>query len=1504
MGYLEGDAAEESKVNQEAAIRNRLLQQLPDYMVPSVFVWVDSWPVSVNGKLDRKALPEPTETRFTGTYEAPETATEVMLTRVWAVLLGREAEDISVSISFFALGGHSLLAVRLVNAIREAFGRKLALRSVFELPTIREQAFALENANAGVNRPAVISLPRPENGLIPTSFAQQRFWFIDRLQGGSSEYNIPAAFEVDGQFDITLAQNCMQRIVGRHAILRTVYSDSIQGPVQIVKNNFAINLTVTDFSLLTDAEQSAQIKSFLVTEAGTPFDLTNDLMVRVNYLKVSSTKGTLVVNMHHIASDGWSVQVMMREFVTLYSSGLSEDVSVLPALDIQYADYAMWQHQYLGVITQHQFSYWKNQLSALPVVHNVPLDFKRPEYQSHRGALVSRRLGRGVSSGLKILAQSNGLTPFMLSHAVVALVLAKHSDNSDIIIGTPVANRLNDELSPLIGCFVNTLVLRVNTEHEDFLSYLSHVKQTHMEAQDNQDVPFEKLVEHLNVTRSNAHTPVFQIMLSNNAEYSNVVDMQQVPLELPDVRLTMQSPQSVTAKYDLSIDISFNEDNLHVGWQYDTALFTQEHIEQMQEHLCNSFIQLASLENVNTLQLEDVVLSSEKELALLQEGLNSTVVASATDTSIQGLFERQVECKPDAIALICGERKLSFQELNRKANQLANFLREEHQVGKDTLVALYVNRTIEMVVGILGIMKAGGAYVPLDPAYPDGRLSYMLEDSRAKLVLTHSGVNSPVFDGLKVYNLDDASLYTDRPVANVTPESGYDADAAAYVIYTSGSTGKPKGVLVEQRNVLNFYSSFNILMRQMGALQSNWLWHGSFSFDASVKGILKLCSGNTVVLTGDVQSSDVTKLITLMQEHNIDVLNVTPALVPPYLDALEKNNALAVHFLVGGEHLSEQLAQRMYAYTHARNKRTVNCYGPTETTINASWSFIEKDMPVSIGRPLNNTQMYVLDGKGQLAPYGAVGELFIGGKSVTRGYLNKPELTAQRFIDNPWYSEELPGSSARLYRTGDSVRYLGDGNLQFLGRKDDQVKLRGYRIELGEIENELVSCKGIYRAVVKLNGEGKNQKIVAYLECESSVLSSSEHNELESTIKASLRSQLPEYMLPSFYIWLEEWPLLPSGKLNYSLLPSVEASLSVEDYQKPETETEQKLVEIWADLLQIDSNKLSMRANFFELGGHSILILQLVTQVNSSFTVKLSVRDVFKLPVLRDMAQLIARNDVANVTDWQPLTALNNVADSEHHLYVVPGVGGISVTMLPLAIEFKESVQLTLLDNRGLNHELKPYESLQQQVDEFVHAVESNQPQGKVILVGHSFGGTVIFEMGLSLERRGREVQLILLDSVLSPVARTLIDSREKKLIQLSNLWNLSFADNFPADEESDTVYELVRQKLVKLQLVDEENSDALLQRYLYVFGKQSQWLHQYQPETRLKGKVSLIHCADGPYTGFDRESLLARIQSSVENKVSVTEVSGDHHSMLRKPHSKELAAAIFEQLNNKEYKK
>ncbi|MET3498395.1 amino acid adenylation domain-containing protein, partial [Variovorax boronicumulans] len=994
----------------------------------------------------------------------------------------------------------------------------------------------------------------------------------------SAAYHIPGGVRLSGVLQCGALQRALDTSVARHEVLRTGFVRQDDGStVQLIAaEDIGLPLLLKDLSGCADRE--AELRNHAEAEASTPFDLTRAPLIRGRLLKLDEEEHALLVTMHHIASDGWSMGVLINELSALYTAFVQGEPDPLPALQIQYVDYAAWQRQRItGELLHRQLSFWREHLQGAPALLELPTDHPRSGVQDYSGTSVAIEIDEVTSQGLRALAARHGATLHMVLLAAWGALLSRLSGQSDVVVGTPIANRGRAEIEPVIGFFVNTLALRIELSGNPSVGeLLAQVKATTLAAQAHQDVPFEQVIEALNPVRSMAHQPLFQVMFAwQNAPEGT--------LELPGLKLQSLSGSDLTAKFDLTLALGESGGVIGGTLSYATALFERASVERFVAHLYTLLQGFVAGDTVrDSARVAQLPLLAQAERRQLLVEWNDTAREFPADGCIHALFEDQVERTPDAVALVFEDESLSYAELDARANRLAHHL-QSLGVGPDARVALLLERGVSMVVALLATLKAGGAYVPLDPAYPTERLAFMLQDCAPLVVLSDAACLRALAlpADLPVCRLDDPAAPWLALPGTAPAVPGLRGEHLAYVIYTSGSTGQPKGVMVAHAGIVMRLTG----MQQTIPLtpQDRFLQRTSISFDVAVQEILwTLTSGATLVLPHAGRHFDTGHLVALMASARVTVANFVPALLEQLLHspALAECHSLRV-ILCGGEALSAAILRRCLALLPAR---FFNIYGPTETVINALLWEGRADFPGSppLGTPLPNTCAYVLDAHGQPVPIGVAGELFISGAGVARGYLNRPDLTAERFVPDPFGA---PGS--RMYRSGDLARWRADGTLEYLGRNDHQVKVRGFRIELGEIEAALQGCPGVREAVVLARGEGADKQLVAYVTGE----------DVQAVVlREHLATRLPEYMVPAAYVQLEALPLTPNGKLDRRALPAPgDAAYGTRAFEPPQGEIEEELAHIWQDLLGLE--RVGRADNFFTLGGHSLLAVQLVSRI-------------------------------------------------------------------------------------------------------------------------------------------------------------------------------------------------------------------------------------------------------------------------------------------------------------------
>ncbi len=1176
-------------------LRQFLSSKLPLYMVPQAFVFLESLPLTTNRKVDRRALPAPDKIgNRRDQYVAPRNGIEEMLVQICTEIL--KVEQVGIYDNFFEIGGHSLLATQLVSRIRSLFKIELPLRSLFGAATVAELAHLigqLQQQNLTLTVPPI--LPRTKDTELPLSFAQQRLWFLDQLQPNSALYNIPMVLHFRGNLNQKALEQSLQEICDRHEVLRTNFVTIDGQPTQVIQTTRE-GISVVNLEDLTVHEQAEKTQQLKQKQATQPFDLAKESLIRITLGVLSETEHLLLVCMHHIISDGWSIEVFIHELTSLYNAYVQNQPANLAPLPIQYGDFALWQKQWLqGDVLQTQLNYWQNQLTAAPSLLSLPTDHPRPAVQSFVGTQQEFSLSPKLSQALTELSHQQGVTLFMTLLAAFDALLYRYTGSGDILVGTPIANRNRSEIEGLIGFFVNTLVMRTDlSDNPSFSQLLTRVREVTMDAYAHQDLPFEMLVEALQPERDLSHTPLFQVaFVLQNTPKSEIAMTGLTVTDLP--------PENTTAKFYLTLAMVNTDDGLKGVWEYNTDLFESSTIERLSGHFLNLLGGIAANPQARISQLP---LLTESETNQLLIEWNNTQVDYPEYKCIYQLFEEQVKRTPDAVAVVCSQQQLTYNELNCRANQLAHYL-QKLGVKADTLVGISLERSLEMIVGLLGILKAGGAYLPLDPDYPSERLQFAIADAQLSLLLTQEGL----IDKLPKHQAPLILLEQIREEINQNSQDNLTgvvtANNLANLIYTSGSTGKPKGVMVEHRGL------FNLAQAQIKTfnLQSNSriLQFASLNFDASIwEIILAMGAGATLYLDTKDALMPGLPLMGRLKDYAITHITLPPsALAALPLEEIPELQTI----IVGGEACSEELIKQW-----ATGRNFFNAYGPTETSVCATvekWT--DETLKVTIGRPIANTQVYILDCHLQPVPIGVPGELHIGGMGLARGYLNRPELTQEKFIPNPF--SNYPDS--RLYKTGDLARYLPDGKIEYLGRIDNQVKIRGFRIELGEIEALLNQNQAVQSSCVIVREDNLGDKrLVAY------VVLQPEINLTINEIRQFLRAKLPDYMVPTAFVLLDTFPLTPNGKIDRRALPVPDLQ-SQGEYIAPRNPIEEKIAQIWAEVLKLE--RVSIEDNFFELGGHSLLATQVISRCQEAFEIALPLRYLFESPTIAQLSAVILK---------------------------------------------------------------------------------------------------------------------------------------------------------------------------------------------------------------------------------------------------------------------------------------
>jgi amino acid adenylation domain-containing protein len=1211
-----------------AALRSYLQERLPEPMVPSLWEMLDSLPLTANGKVDRPALArretgaDGARAAVEGAFVAPRTPAEQLLAGIWSQVLG--VETVGVHDGFFELGGHSLLATRLVSRVRDLFGVELPLRAVFERPTIAGLAERLQaSAGAAVSgmaamaaAPRIVPVPRPADRRMPASFPQRRLWFLERLTPGLAVYHIPYALRVtsgsdpgiDSGIDPDVLERALVEVARRHEALRTTFAEAQGEPLQVIAPAPGLRLERIDLTALPEPERRAEALRLREREAARPFDLGRGPLVRAVLARLAEGEHELLLTLHHIVADGWSTEILLRELTELYEAFAAGRPSPLPALPVQYADFAVWQRRWMsGETLAREVAHWRRRLEGAPAALDLPTDRPRPAVQSFAGASLELALAAELAARVRAVSRREGATPFLAVLAAFGALLGRWSGQTDIPVGSTIANRNRSETEGLIGLFVNTLVLRCDLGGEPtFGELLARLRETTLAAHAHQDLPFEALVEELHPQRDLSRSPLFQVMLTWHSGHG--------AWAAEGLALTALPFAARTSRVDLTLGVLDTGGALELALEHATDLFDEATASRLLGHLQ---VLLAAALAAPGRRLSELPLLTAAEEAQLAAWNGTAVAYPGGSLGLHAEIEAQIERTPDAVAVTCEGASLTYRELGERAARLAGRLRELG-VGAESRVGICAERSLEMIAGLLGILWAGGAYVPLDPSYPSDRLAFMLEDAAVPVLLTQSRLEErlpalPSHPSQTVHTLrlDDPATWTAEPAAAVHPPPL----GAAYVIFTSGSTGRPKGVVNSHRGVVNrlvWMQSEYGLTADDRVLQKT-----PISFDVSVWELFwPLRTGARLVLARPGGHQDPAYLAGLIERERVTTLHFVPSMLQVFVDEGRAAGCRSLRRVIAsGEALPAGLAQRLLE--QAPWAELHNLYGPTEAAVDVTFHACRPgETRVPIGRPVANTRIHLLDHDGHPVPVGVAGELCIGGVQVARGYLARPDLTADRFVPDPFPGE--PGE--RLYRTGDLARRLPDGELEYLGRLDHQVKVRGHRIELGEIEAALARHPGVREALVLARGAGGDTALTVYVVPSGALPEADLGDGFEAELRRHLQASLPEPMVPAGWVMIETMPLGPSGKADRKALAAIEPRRTgpAAGAVAPRTPAERTLAEIWTEVLGLAPAGVHDR--FFDLGGHSILALRLLSRMRDAFGIELPLRAVFERPTIEGLA--------------------------------------------------------------------------------------------------------------------------------------------------------------------------------------------------------------------------------------------------------------------------------------------
>jgi amino acid adenylation domain-containing protein len=1308
------------------------------------------------------------------------------------------------------------------------------------------------------------------------SFSQKRLWFLDKLEGQAHTYKILLCLKALGNINIRALEKALNQIIRRHEVLRTVFKESEDNnePFQVILPELNVKLRLTDLSEVSKKVRDERARKTVYEEAIQPFDLSKGPLIRVSLTRLEKDEHILLFAIHHIVFDVWSINVFFKELSTFYKEIIADIPSVLPLPEVQYADFSQWQKNRIeGEAGESHLTFWKKHLQDAPPFTEIPLDHPRASVQTFAGERIHFEIDAELSKRIIQLSRKNNTSLFMSLYAVFAIQLFKYTGKKDIVIGTPVTNRNHKQLEPLIGFFLNTLALRFRlTEDLSFTDFLKHVKETVLKAQHHQEFPFEKLVDELNIERSLSHNPLFQIMfVFQNLSYESV-DLQGLSCTPFDFGFCV-------SMFDLTLHTMDKGDKIAGFFQYNTDLFNSDTINRMIGHfqmLIKGVVKNPS-EKISRLQL-----LTQIEQHRILVAFNDTQINYSKSKCIHHLFEEQVEKTPDAIALVFGKEHLTYRELNINANQIAHFLKN-FGMEPGMLVGICAEPSAKMIAGLLGILKAGGIYVPLDPNYPEERLAFMMEDANLSVLLTQGCLRDNT--KTRVVCLD-SNWDTVESSSTINPDTPLSQNDLAYLIYTSGSTGKPKGVLTEH-GALTHHIRHIVDIYQMNEDDNVFLF-ASPSFDVSLEQIFSaLITGASLILRDDKQLWSVQTFAEKVSEYIITVVDLPPSYfhqllkswqnIPP---AFLKNQLRLI--IIGGEKI-QPATIRLWNNLADVSARLLNEYGPTEATITTTVfdlthheiKDIHQNLP--IGKPIAGRKIYILDQDLQAVPEGIPGELYIGGAALARGYLNCPELTAEKFIANPF---EEAGS--RMYKTGDLARWLPDGNIEFIGRMDQQVKIRGYRIELGEIETILSAHPSVKENTVLVKENKNGDKFIAAY-----VIVNEVETKNVSDYRDYLKKKLPDYMIPSVFMFIEDFPLTPNGKIDTKALPEPGRAKGAKTYVAPRNTMEMLLVKLWEDILDIFP--VGITDDFFESGGHSLLAVKLVSAINKKFNANLPLSVLFLSKTIESLASILHQDSA--MPKYTPLVPLQPRGE-KRPLFCVHAAGGNVFRFVRLTSDMGLERPIYGLQARGLESNEQPYSSIEEMASAYVKAIKCVQSEGPYILSGWSLGGTVAFEMAFILEKLGESVLAVIMIDAPSPFSDTIEENDiEFMLERLKPAANMTFKDlDSHNSKEAKLLYIFNEMKLSGL--LSPYIAPDVAKRHLKLHKYHNKILCQYRPSGHISSNIIFFKPVEKiPFDTKMKNPLDWKTFTS--GKIEMHETSGNHFNMISDIHSLGLAKKL-----------
>ncbi|KEK23981.1 amino acid adenylation domain-containing protein [Bacillus gaemokensis] len=1316
-------------------VRTYAAESLPGYMIPSAIMMLSELPMTPNGKINRKALPAPDFNLLVSERVARNPKEEILCDLFAEVL---SLARIGIDDNFFEIGGHSLLAARLMGRIRETLGVELGIGKLFESPTVAELAKQLDSAQSA--RPAIQKVKRPKE--VPLSFAQRRLWFLNCLEGPSPTYNIPVVIRMSGELNRGALQSAIYDIVDRHETLRTIFPDKLGTSYQQIVETAKVNP-----NLIVTHTTESELPELLAEAVRYSFKLAEEPAIRMELFEIKPDEHVLLVLLHHIVGDGWSLNPLTRDLEAAYQAHCKGESVQWKSLPVQYADYALWQQELLGnentqdSLISQQIDFWKEELKGLPDQLELPTDYQRPVETSYRGETLDFHVNPELHERLLALARKNGVSLFMVLQSGLAALLTRLGAGTDIPIGSPIAGRNDDALGDIVGLFVNTLVLRTDTSGDpSFNELLSRVRKVNLSAYEHQDVPFERLVEVLNPVRSRNSHPLFQIMLA----FQNT---PEATLDMPNLETSLEIKSVGSSKFDMTIELSEHStsegepNGLHGLLEFSTDLFKRDTAQKLASRLIRLLEDAVENPDQSIGRLE--ILETEERQTVLEKWNGGFQIGP--EMTLPELFEKQVRTTPDAIAVVFEDATLSYEELNKRANKLARLLIAKG-VGPEQMVALAMPRSLDMVVSLLAVLKAGAGYLPLDPDYPSDRISFMLSDAKPVCMIMNRQVAIESEETLKIVvddlkTIEELDKYGEENIEDTERMQSLSPLHIAYVIYTSGSTGRPKGVMIPHQNVIRLLGATDHWFQFDS--EDVWTMFHSYAFDFSVWEIWgPLLYGGRLVVVPHTVSRSPREFLNLLVQEKVTVLNQTPSAFYQLMQAdrenVEVGQKLSLRYVVfGGEALELSRLEDWYSRHPENSPKLINMYGITETTVHVS--YIELDQNIVslranslIGCSIPDLKVYVLDNYLQPVPPGVVGEMYVAGAGLARGYLGRAGLTAERFIADPYGK---PGT--RMYRTGDLARWRQDGTLDYIGRADHQIKIRGFRIELGEIEAVIMQHPHVEQvAVIVREDQPGDKRLVAY------IVSSENRGVDTAEMRQYVGLSLPDYMVPYAFVMIGELPLTPNGKLDRKALPAPEFTVSTIS-RGPRTPKEEILCDLFTEVLNLP--RIGIDDGFFDLGGHSLLAVQLMSRIKEALGVELSIGSLFAAPTVAGLAERLEMGTSQSALDViLPL----RTSGEELPMFCVHPAGGLSWCYAGLMKSLGTDYPIYGVQARGIAKNEELPKSLEEMATDYLKHVREIQPHGPYRLLGWSLGGNVVHAMATQLQNQGEEVELlVMLDS-------------------------------------------------------------------------------------------------------------------------------------------------------------